>query len=65
MSGAGERHLASCLRAPYADFKGHMLDDSKFKLSWRHIFSEAKFTEKSLDFPLSLAPCQVERPFPF
>jgi hypothetical protein len=61
MAGAGEHHLASCLRAPYTDFRGHELnEDPKVDLSWGRIFSEAKLAEKLISsFPFRLAPCQV------
>jgi len=61
MAGAGEHHLASCLRAPYTDFRGHELnEDPKVDLSWDRIFSEAKLAEKLISsFPFRLAPCQL------
>ena len=56
--------LERCLRAPYGDFHGHELQESEFKLSWSQILSKDSFTMQTLDFPLTLAPCQVLAPKP-
>jgi hypothetical protein len=64
-AGAGISQLERCLRAPYSDFHGHELLEAEFKLSWRQIFSKDLFTMQALDFPLTLASCQVLAPRPF
>jgi hypothetical protein len=64
-AGADMSQLERCLRAPYSDFHGHELLEAEFKLSWRQIFSKDSFTMQTLDFPLTLAPCQVLAPGPF
>ena len=57
--GASDEDIKRISNAKYTEFHGKELTGD---FTWRDVFSDAAFTQnKTVQFPLDLAPCQVRK----